>query len=78
MSSPDGVVSLALGPLIRGRRQAPVLRVRLDGNVFRVENKYGTLGQWRPVSAADQLHQAIMMMQQINARQLQKRQLRLW
>ncbi len=72
------VVSLALGPLVAGRRMAPVLRVRLDGAVFRVEHQYGTLGQWRPVSAADQVHQAIMIMQQINAQELQKRQLRLW
>ncbi len=78
MADEVGVVSLALGPIIRGRRQAPVLRVRLDGNVFRVENKHGTLGLWRPVSAADQAHAAIQIMQQINARELQKRQLRLW
>ncbi len=74
------VVSLALGPLVAGRRLAPVFRVRLDGQMYRIENKHGTstLGQWQIIGGSGQLAEAIEIMQQFNARELARHRLRLW
>lgn len=77
-----GVLVMAIGPLVAGRRKPSIFRVRIgkDYKKFFIENKSGTgkLGRWRALGESTNLGQAIDAMNKLNASELHKHRLSSW
>jgi hypothetical protein len=75
-----GVVLMAIGPLIGGKRKPPVFRIRYVDKKFMIENKHGTgsFGRWKALGHAVAFQDAINGMNDLNNRELAKHRLRQW
>jgi hypothetical protein len=77
INSEERILSYALGPLIRGRRAPPILRLKLlPGDVWQIENLTG--GMWKPLAAAGDVDSAYTMIHDLNQREMRQRGLRMW
>lgn len=75
-----GVILLAIGPMVQGKRMPPIFRLRHADQRFYIENKHGTgaFGRWKAMGHAVQLQAAIQGMTDLNNRELAKHGLRQW